>query len=93
MIKITMTDTQNGGTVWSYGPASATRLCDLARMILPGIGDVSWEAARTGKTAALLGPSLDRLAKLTVTEPDKGRARFVKWSPNPRFAKTTDETP
>lgn len=81
MIRIEITHTKNGNAVWSHNGTEAKGLCDLARAILPTVGDVPWEAGRAGKTD-MAGKSLANVAKYTVAEGDKQRPRFVKWVPH-----------
>ena len=56
----------------------------IARALLAaGCPDQPWQAQR-GSLTAMYGPSLARVAELTVTEPDHGHGpRFVKYIPLP----------
>ena len=92
MIRIDITHTKNGGAIWSHDGINAKNLTNLARAILPTVGDAPWQAGREGKID-LTGKSLANLARFTATEGDKIGPKFVKWSPNPFFAKTEGEEP
>lgn len=86
MIRIEIAHTKNGGSVWSHNSTSAKSLTDLARAILPTVGDEPWEAGRDGKTD-MTGKSLANIAKYAATEGDKQRPRVVKWMPHPMAGK------
>jgi hypothetical protein len=74
--------------------------CKLARMLVAaGAPDGPWEATQDG-TVVWRGRSLHRWAGLTVSEPDRGPATFVKfvpfggWDPPPKSSpKTPVQTP
>lgn len=59
----------------------------LARLLVAaGCPDQPYEAGRKGKRD-FYGPSLHRLAKLAVAEPDSGGGpRFIEWQPRPEIA-------
>lgn len=56
------------------------------RVVEAGAPDGPWEALapQTG-TRALYGPSLHRMARLTVEENDRSGPRFTRWVPRPEF--------
>jgi hypothetical protein len=77
----------NGRTFEAESRSGA--ICMLARQLVEaGCPDEPWEAVRNGQVA-LHGKSLHGVAKLTVREPDKGRASFAKYVPR-EFAEYQD---
>lgn len=52
----------------------------LARkMVAAGAPDDRWRALRNGVTV-MFGPSLHRLAMLTIADPDNGRMSIRRWT-------------
>ena len=57
---------------------------ELCRVLVEaGIPDGPWEARRNGRVA-FSGPSIHRMATLTMTEGIAQPLRYVKWAPFPR---------
>ncbi len=57
--------------------------CALARLLVSaGVADGPWETLGEDGQRRLYGPSLHRLAKLTVADDARG-VRFVKWESYP----------
>ena len=59
--------------------AKSGAICAIARQLVEaGCPDEAWQAERGGQVA-IRGKSLHGVAKLTVSDPDKGNVKFVKW--------------
>jgi hypothetical protein len=59
--------------------------CALARLLVQsGCEDSAWETRGQDGRRRLYGPSLHRLAKMTVADDESG-ARFRKWEQHPGF--------
>jgi hypothetical protein len=89
--------TYSAGTVWDGAPRIVTTRgepsCKLARLLVElGCPDQPWEAWQGG-TRAMSGRSLHRWAGLTVVEPDRGRASFVKFTAMPDGAHQAGKSP
>jgi hypothetical protein len=80
----------HAGRPWE---ASSTKgaVCALARLLVQnGVQDCVWETRGEDGKRRLYGPSLRRLAKLTVTDDVRG-VNFRKWVPYPGFGEPDDE--
>ena len=82
MLIIEITDTKNGGAIYTALGQSATSLGKLARLLMAAeTPDGPWEAHRDGKTA-MYGRSVAKLARWEVSEGDK-RTVFIPYRPHP----------